>query len=38
MTWLIAQIWLLLLIAFVLGSAIGWLMVRAVPSRSRETR
>jgi uncharacterized membrane-anchored protein YhcB (DUF1043 family) len=38
MTWLIAQIWLLLLIAFVLGSAIGWLMVRTVPSRSRGTR
>lgn len=43
MTWLIAQTWLMLLIAFVIGSAVTWLaarafLVRAIPFRSRGAR
>jgi hypothetical protein len=33
MSWLIAQTWLLLLTAFLLGSAAAWLVVRVVLSR-----
>jgi hypothetical protein len=38
MSWLIAQIWILLLAAFVLGSAAAWLAVRVVLLRSRGAR
>jgi high-affinity Fe2+/Pb2+ permease len=33
MSWLIAQVWILLLVAFVLGSAVAWLLHRLVPAR-----
>lgn len=32
MSWLIAQVWILLLVAFVLGSAAAWLVHRLRPS------
>jgi hypothetical protein len=38
MSWLIAQIWILLLAAFVLGSAAAWLAVRVTQARSRGAR
>jgi hypothetical protein len=38
MSWLIAQIWTLMLAAFVLGSAAAWLAVRVVLPRSRGAR
>jgi hypothetical protein len=31
MSWLIAQVWFLLLAAFVLGSAAAWLLYRLLP-------
>jgi hypothetical protein len=33
MSWLIAQVWILLLVAFVLGSAVAWLVHRFLPVR-----
>jgi len=33
MSWLIAQVWILLLVAFVLGSATAWLAYRLRPTR-----
>lgn len=33
MSWLIAQVWILLLVAFVLGSAAAWLVHRLRPVR-----
>jgi hypothetical protein len=33
MSWLIAQVWVLLLLAFVLGSATAWLLHRLRPSK-----
>ena len=33
MSWLIAQVWVLLLVAFVLGSAAAWLLHRFRPSK-----
>jgi hypothetical protein len=33
MSWLIAQVWILLLVAFVLGSAAAWLLHRLLPAR-----
>jgi uncharacterized membrane-anchored protein YhcB (DUF1043 family) len=38
MSWLIAQIWILLLVAFVLGSAAGWLVHRLVRNPARGAR
>lgn len=43
MTWLIAQTWILLVLAFVVGSAVAWLTARTaqalmVPGRSRRVR
>jgi hypothetical protein len=36
MSWLIAQVWVLLLVAFVLGSAAAWLLHRVAPARRSE--
>ncbi|TDU82331.1 hypothetical protein EV138_7221 [Kribbella voronezhensis] len=33
MSWLVAQVWILLLVAFVLGSAAAWLVFRLAPAR-----
>jgi hypothetical protein len=33
MSWLIAQVWILLLVSFVLGSAAAWLVYRLRPSK-----
>lgn len=33
MSWLIAQVWIMLLVAFVLGSATAWLVHRLRPSK-----
>jgi hypothetical protein len=38
MSWLIAQTWLLLLAAFVLGSAVAWLAARVFLPRLKEAR
>ena len=38
MSWLIAQTWILLLIAFVLGSAAAWLVHRVVRNPARGAR
>jgi peptidoglycan/LPS O-acetylase OafA/YrhL len=38
MSWLIAQIWILLLVAFVLGSAAAWLLHRLVRTPARGAR
>lgn len=38
MSWLIAQVWILLLVAFVLGSAAAWAVYRVAPARSRGAR
>jgi hypothetical protein len=38
MSWLIAQVWFLLLVAFVLGSAAAWALHRALPARSKGAR
>jgi uncharacterized membrane-anchored protein YhcB (DUF1043 family) len=33
MSWLIAQVWILLVLAFVVGSAAAWLLFRFAPAR-----
>lgn len=38
MSWLIAQIWFLLLAAFVLGSATAWALHRVLPVRTKGAR
>lgn len=38
MSWLIAQVWILLLVAFVLGSAAAWLFFRVAPARLKGVR
>ena len=38
MSWLVAQIWILLLVAFVLGSAAAWLVHRLVRDPARGSR
>ena len=38
MSWLIAQVWFLLLAAFALGSAGAWALYRALPARSKGAR
>ena len=38
MSWLIAQVWILLVLAFVLGSAAVWLLFRLAPARMRGVR
>ena len=38
MSWLIAQVWILLVLAFVLGSAAAWLLFRFAPARVRGVR
>jgi hypothetical protein len=38
MSWLIAQVWILLLVAFVLGSAATWLVFRFAPARLKGAR
>lgn len=38
MSWLIAQVWFLLLAAFVLGSAAAWLLHRVLPAGSKGAR
>jgi hypothetical protein len=38
MSWLIAQVWILLLAAFVVGSAAAWLLHRALPARTKGVR
>jgi len=38
MSWLIAQTWILLLVAFVLGSAAAWSLHRLVRKPAREAR
>jgi uncharacterized membrane-anchored protein YhcB (DUF1043 family) len=38
MSWLIAQVWILLLLAFVLGSAAAWLLFRLTPDRLKGAR
>jgi peptidoglycan/LPS O-acetylase OafA/YrhL len=38
MNWLIAQTWILLLVAFVLGSAAAWLVHRLVRNPARGAR
>lgn len=38
MSWLLAQVWIILLVAFVLGSVAAWLVHRIAPARSRGAR
>jgi peptidoglycan/LPS O-acetylase OafA/YrhL len=38
MSWLIAQTWVLLLVAFVLGSAAAWTLHRLVRTPGRQAR
>lgn len=38
MSWLIAQVWFLLLAAFVLGSAAAWLLHRVLPTGPKGAR
>ncbi len=38
MSWLVAQVWILLLVAFVLGSAAAWLAFRLAPARLKGAR
>jgi peptidoglycan/LPS O-acetylase OafA/YrhL len=38
MSWLIAETWILLLVAFVLGSGVAWLVHRVVRNPARGAR
>ena len=38
MSWLIAQVWILLLAAFMVGSTAAWLLHRTLPARSKSVR